>query len=283
MADANSTDVKDEASANAQAQAGGKTGMGHSSAKDAVEPVRKTVKPSKRRPIVMVAVILCSLIMVGSFLLPSLSAIVSGIQKSLPASTEAATTAAATTDAAADEATNEQLDKVDSKYSGTVEALEAKLESNAEDAATLINVANTCYTWASSATEYAETDDEKSHVTDLYEKAKGYYERYLAISDAGSARASHAMCLYYLGDTDSALAELLEVTEADEGCTPAWADLGTIYQDQGRADEATAALNHALDSDPDNKYGLKSSVNSQISEIASAATADAATDDSASE
>lgn len=136
----------------------GKHEKDHATQEEAEKP-KKTVKPGSRRPVVLVAVILCSIIMVGSILLPSLSAIVSGVNNSKQqahaaaetAAAEAETADAATTDAAtteaADTATAQStvLDNINSRYSGTVETLESKLSENPQDAATLINLANNYY------------------------------------------------------------------------------------------------------------------------------------------
>lgn len=266
----------------------GKHEKDHATQEEAEKP-KKTVKPGSRRPVVLVAVILCSIIMVGSILLPSLSAIVSGVNNSKQqahaaaetAAAEAETADAATTDAAtteaADTATAQStvLDNINSRYSGTVETLESKLSENPQDAATLINLANNYYQWASYAMRYASSDDEQQHVTDLLTKAEGYYDQYLALDDASTARAYRAMCQFYLGDPTGALAALEELVSQDATFAPGWANLGLVYQALGNTDKATEAYNKALSSDPTNKYGLQSTVNSQLSSLtASTGSAD---------
>lgn len=271
----------------------GKHEKDHATQEEAEKP-KKTVKPGSRRPVVLVAVILCSIIMVGSILLPSLAAIVSGVNNSKQQARAAAETAAAdaetadaetadaaTTDAttteAADTATAQStvLDNINSRYSGTVETLESKLSENPQDAATLINLANNYYQWASYAMRYASSDDEQQHVTDLLTKAEGYYDQYLALDDASTARASRAMCQFYLGDPTGAQAVLEELVSQDATFAPGWANLGLVYQALGNTDKATEAYNKALSSDPTNKYGLQSTVNSQLSSLtASTGSAD---------
>ncbi|WP_293820116.1 tetratricopeptide repeat protein [uncultured Parolsenella sp.] len=266
----------------------GKHEKDHATQEEAEKP-KKTVKPGSRRPVVLVAVILCSIIMVGSILLPSLAAIVSGVNNSKQqaraaaetAAAEAETADAATTDAAtteaADTATAQStvLDNINSRYSGTVETLESKLSENPQDAATLINLANNYYQWASYAMRYASSDDEQQQVTDLLTKAEGYYDQYLALDDASTARASRAMCQFYLGDPTGALAALEELVSQDATFAPGWANLGLVYQALGNTDKATEAYNKALSSDPTNKYGLQSTVNSQLSSLtASTGSAD---------
>lgn len=261
--------------------------------KDDAEKGEYLVTPSRRRPVVLVAVVVCSIIMVGSILLPSLSSIVSGIRRSAAAATAAATTAAATTGAAgADDAatttkaattTNSQMDSIDSFYQAKVDALEAKLQDDPDDLASLINVANDYRDWGQAATKYATSDDERAHASELLTKAMGYYDSYLALEDSSAARVSRAMCQYYQGDVDGAKATLLAVTQADGTYAPAWAQLATIYKAQGDTQAETDALNRALSVDPNDVYGVQSTVTQRLSTLAagsastSAATRDATT------
>lgn len=244
----------------------------------------KTPKRGVRRPIVLVGVILVSVIMVGSILLPSLSAIVSGVSNTVgeASATTAAATTAQTSEAATTTAANTMLDAVNSRYQGAVDSLESKVSANPSDAAALINLANSYFTWGSQARSYATTDDESAQVSDKFTKAMGYYDRYLAIEDANAAHVSRAMCQYYLGDVAGAQAALEQFCARVADYAPAWADLGTIYQASGDTQKATDAYGKALSADPEDKYGLKSTVNSKLSALTAASTASATTDAGAS-
>lgn len=242
----------------------------------------RTSVPAARRSAVLVGVIFVSVIMVGSCLLPSLSAIISGIQNAQESSTtEAATSEDASTDDAETEAetTNSYMDSLDETYQPKVEALEAKLEENAEDKATLINLANTYLKWADTGRNYASSDADTEHVNELLTKAEGYYDSYLALDNASAARVSRALCQYYLGETDAAIKALKAVAADDESYAPAWTNLGMIYEDTGDTDAAKEAYNKAIEVDPNDTYGLQSYASSQLSSIESeeeaAATAEA--------
>lgn len=247
--------------------------------KDDAEKGEHLVTPSRRRPVVLVAVVACSIIMVGSILLPSLSSIVSGIRRSAAAATAAATTDAATTGEAAT-TTNSKMDSIDSSYQAKVDALEAKLQDKPDDLASLINVANDYRDWGQAATKYATSDDERAHASELLTKAMGHYDSYLALEDSSAARVSRAMCQYYQGDVDGAKAALLAVTQADGTYAPAWAQLATIYKAQGDTQAETDALNRALSVDPDDVYGVRSTVTQRLSALtAGSASTSAATPD----
>lgn len=247
--------------------------------KDDAEKGEHLVTPSRRRPVVLVAVVACSIIMVGSILLPSLSSIVSGIRRSAAAATAAATTDAATTGEAAT-TTNSKMDSIDSSYQAKVDALEAKLQDKPDDLASLINVANDYRDWGQAATRYATSDDERAHASELLTKAMGHYDSYLALEDSSAARVSRAMCQYYQGDVDGTKAALLAVTQADGTYAPAWAQLATIYKAQGDTQAETDALNRALSVDPDDVYGVRSTVTQRLSALtAGSASTSAATPD----
>ena len=247
--------------------------------KDDAEKGEHLVTPSRRRPVVLVAVVACSIIMVGSILLPSLSSIVSGIRRSAAAATAAATTDAATTGEAAT-TTNSKMDSIDSSYQAKVDALEAKLQDKPDDLASLINVANDYRDWGQAATRYATSDDERAHASELLTKAMGHYDSYLALEDSSAARVSRAMCQYYQGDVDGAKAALLAVTQADGTYAPAWAQLATIFKAQGDTQAETDALNRALSVDPDDVYGVRSTVTQRLSALtAGSASTSAATPD----
>ncbi len=254
--------------------------------REAAEAAKKEAEEAKadaskklnvRRAVVLTGVILASVIMIGSCLLPSLSAIVSGIQNA--ATTEAETTESDTTEAESEEAetTNSYMDDLDTRYEAIVEPLETKLESNAEDKATLINLANNYLTWGDSAQNYASTDEETEHVKELLNKAMGYYDSYLALDDASAAHVNRALCQYYLGDTSGAISALEEFCEGTSDYAPAWSNLGMMYEETGDTEKAKDAYNKALEVDPDDTCGVKSYASSQLSSLTEAETESAET------
>ena len=229
----------------------------------------------------IVGVVLVSIIMVGSILLPSLSAIISGIQKSKASAataTTAAATSAATTDASASDAetTNTYMNDLDEHYQSIVSPLEEKLKDSPDDKAALSNLANNYLNWGSTARNYASTDDDQAHIKELLTTAEGYYDSYLELEDASAARVNRALCQYYLGDQAGAIKALEDFTKNVGDFAPAWTNLGMMYQETGETEKATDAFNKALEVDPDNTYGLQSYATSQLQSLTSAATTSAA-------
>lgn len=224
-----------------------------------------------RRPLVLAAVIVCAIIMVVSILLPSLSSIVSGMssgKKNKEASEATSTTAPASVQS--------MIETLDERYTKNTSALEDKLAANPGDMATTINLANSYYQWATDAQSYASSDDDQAHVKDLFTKAMNHYDEYLKQGDSVSAKASRAMCQYYLGDTDGGQSAL-ESLVADNASSPlAWYNLATIYQKEGNTQKATDAYSKVLETDAQDAYGLKNTVTSKLSSLTSAAASGSA-------
>ena len=135
------------------------------------------------------------------------------------------------------------VDYVDSQYSDYVADLESQLEDDPENTETLLATARACSSWGTSVAMLAATDDERSHGTELIERA---------------------MCEYYLGDAETAVADLEAVTTDDPDYAPAWSSLGSLYEAQGQTDQAIAAYQKAVELDPDDEQGVGSSAQSRL-------------------
>ena len=159
------------------------------------------------------------------------------------------------------------VDYVDSQYTDYVADLESQLESDPENAETLLATARACSSWGSSVMMLAADDEEATHGTELMQRAVDYYDRYLEFENASDARTERAMCEYYLGDTETATADLEAVTTDDPEYAPAWYDLGLLYEGQGMSDEALAAYQKAVELDPDDEQGVGSNAQSRIDEL----------------
>ena len=162
------------------------------------------------------------------------------------------------------------VDYVDSQYADYVADLESQLEEDPENAETLLATARACSSWGTSVMMLAATDDEASHGTELVQRAIGYYDRYLALDNASDARVERAMCEYYLGDAETATADLEAVTTDDPEYAPAWYDLGLLYEGQGLTDEARAAYQKAVELDPDDEQGVGTNARSRIDALTGA-------------
>lgn len=156
------------------------------------------------------------------------------------------------------------VDYVDSQYTDYVADLESQLEDDPENTETLLATARACSSWGSYVLMLAANDDEAAHGEELMQRAIGYYDRYLELDNASDARAERAMCEYYLGDTETATADLEALTTDDPEFATGWYDLGMLYEGQGRSDDALAAYGKAVELDPENEQGVGESAQSRI-------------------
>lgn len=240
-----------------------------------------------RRTLIVIAVVLASLVMALSILLPSLSAVIEAFTSGSDTTEEAATTEAAESDDASTEdattedseadAYQEYIDTIDERYGTTAESLEAKVEADATDKASLINLANTYYQWGTSLSNFTTTDEQTLHMQEKLEAAITTYDKYLALEDSNAAQVSKIMCNYYLGNVDAAIIDLEAFCAKTANYAPAWSDLGMMYNAKGETDKALEAYNKVVEVDPNDTYGLKSSAESQITSLS--ASTEAATEE----
>ena len=211
-------------------------------------------------------VMICVLaaLMAASLLVPSLASIFSS-----SSSGDASSDAAATADA--EQGT---VAAVDATYEDAVAELEADLEESPDDLATLLNLGDACSAWAYNASEVATTDEELAHASELYGRAAGYYERYLALNDSDAVVVSHATALFGQGDAEGAIAEL-EQRAQGEGADypPLFVTLGLLYETVGDAGRAEEAYERAAELDPDDEYGARTTAEERISALSGGASA----------
>ena len=182
------------------------------------------------------------------------------------------------------------VDYIDSQYTDYVADLESQLEGDPENTETLLATARACSTWGSYVLMLAANDGETAHGEELIQRAIGYYDRYLELDNASDARAERAMCEYYLGDAETATADLESLTMDDPEFATGWYDLGTLYEAQGRTDDALAAYGKAVELDPENEQSVGESAQSRIDALSGEkddasedAGADDASDDASSD
>ena len=249
------------------------------------------VKPSQMKTSTKVIVIVFAVIMAASMMLPSFVSIFANqaqVTDDSSADADASTSDSGSTDASssadadagAGESSDASLDGVPEnlrstagKYATTVSSLEAKLSSDPNNLAALLNLAQDYMSWGYASLRSSTTDEETSYSTGLLQKAVGYYDRYLALNDSSAAKVDRALCEFYAGSADAARADLEKVTAEDAGYGPAWANLGMLYEYAGDTDKASEAYQKAVDADPDDEYGAKTFANQRLIQIKASSTA----------
>ncbi|MDO4405265.1 MAG: tetratricopeptide repeat protein [Atopobiaceae bacterium] len=241
----------------------------------AQELSRAEEKAARKKKITAIAVGIFAVVMALSMMLPSLTYIFGNKADQQQEQQEQTKKDESETSEEEEETQEEQtatgIDAVDKNYKAVIDPLESKLEKNPEDLATLLSLGNDYMAWASEASSYATDEAGQTHVSDLFNKAIDYYDRYLALNDSAVVKANKAMCLMYNGDTDGALAALQALTKESPDYGPAWANIGLIYEYQGDQDKAKEAYQKAIEADPDDEYGAKSYANRRLAAIAASA------------
>ena len=150
-----------------------------------------------------------------------------------------------------------------------MEELKTKLESDQNDLATLLGLADGYLKWGYTASSYATTDDERAHVSELFDLSVGYFDRYLALNDSDAAATDRALALFYKGDVDGAISSLQQRLDSGKGQDygPLWANLGMMYESSGNEDQAKTCYENAMSADPNDDYGAYSYAQSRLSSL----------------
>lgn len=150
------------------------------------------------------------------------------------------------------------MEQVDATYGAAEKQLQAQYDADNTNASALLNLANGYFDWGVAAQNVAKSDSDKTHVKELFNKAIANYDTYLkGNSTAKSVQVDRAICIFYVGDVTKAIQTLEDFTKADATFGPAWANLGMFYENAGRTDDAKAAYQKAIDTDPNDTYQVK--------------------------
>lgn len=246
-------------------------------------PAKKVSKAEQKKQsqntLIKVAAVVFAAILAFSMMLPSCSTIFSG-RNAQPAPeeqpAEPAEDASASeespegTEATEDAEPAEELTGIalaDSHYQPLVDELKAKLDENPDDLASILNLGNYYMSWATEADASAYVDQDRLYVSDLYDEAISYFDRYLEINDSKDVRSRRALCMFYAGDVQPAMRALEEFTAEVPDYGPAWVYLGMMYESTGSADKAEQAYLNATTSDPDDLYGSRSYATERIAAL----------------
>ena len=235
---------------------------------------------------VKIVLILFIILMALSMMLPSLSLIFSSSSSSQDQQQEQSSDSSTSSDSSSDSSDDNSVDAIDARYQALVDEQQKKLDSDPSNLAALLNMGEDYMKWGaalqsasssssssdSSSSDSSSTDD-TAHATDIFNQAIATFDKYLALNDSSAVKLEKAMCQYYAGDTDSAIATLEALTQSDDCYGPAWARLGILYQAKGDTDSAKNAYNKAIAVEPDDEYGSKTLAEQQLASIASSESA----------
>lgn len=160
-------------------------------------------------------------------------------------------------------------------YENDISRHEQALEKNKDSLVDLLQLGKTYMQAGTQASGVAKNEDDAKQVATLFNQAKGYFDRYLALQDAVTVRVDRALCDLYTGNIDATISSLVDVTDAapkDAGSEYGYAYLylGIAYQAKGDTDAAKAAYQQAQKLDPDDEFGARSMAVARLAQLASA-------------
>lgn len=187
------------------------------------------------------------------------------------ATDSSATSDTATSDTATSESssssseTSTTVASLDADYQVEVNALEKRLADDPKNLAALLNLGKQYMSWAYSVSYYGGSEEGAiDHAHDLFDKAIGYYDQYLALNDSNAVKVDRALCQFYAGDYDAAQAALEKLTKDASDYGPAWANLGLVYESMWDTESAQDAYKKAAEADPNDEYGARSFANRRL-------------------
>ena len=179
--------------------------------------------------------------------------------------------------------------EIQTQYASLIESLEGKLADDPDNLTHLASLGNNYMDEGVDMKSASDAADNEETIAEVFSKAVGYYDDYLEAAAAGDADADsvsavtvdRAVCLFYSGEEDQAIADLSSFLEETDDYVMGWYNLGAFYSQQGDNDQAKEAFNKVIELDPDNESGVVSYAQLQLAiiEASEEAAAEEETDD----
>lgn len=130
--------------------------------------------------------------------------------------------------------------------------------SSSSDASDPLTLANNYFDMGMAAMQSATDEESQAKAAELFNQAVAYYDEYLSSTSSASATVDRAICVFYGGDHEGAIADLEAFVEQDSTFAPAWANLGMFYESHDEQDKAKNAYEQALAAaEQEDTYGVK--------------------------
>lgn len=120
-----------------------------------------------------------------------------------------------------------------------------------------LTLANNFFDMGMSAMNSVQSEEDRQKAQDVFKQAIAHYDEYLEDNASPAAEVDRAICVFYAGDHEQAIADLEAFVERDATFAPAWANLGMFYESHGDAEKAEKAYRRAVDAAAeDDTYGV---------------------------
>lgn len=252
----------------------------------------ETKEKDGKKKLTSIIIIAFAVLMALSMTLPSLAQIFASHtnQADKQAQTEAAKkkqNAEAGSASQTEAADTTTVDGIMKLYSTDIARHEKALEKDKNSLVELLQCGKTYMEAGGKAASVAKTDDDAKKVVTLFDQAKGYFDRYLALQDAVTVRVDRALCDLYEGNIENGITALKKLTDAapqDAGSEYGYAYmyLGIAYQAKGDTNSAKAAYQQAQKLDPNDEFGARSMAVTRLAQLTAAEKQQPTTTDSSS-
>ena len=120
-----------------------------------------------------------------------------------------------------------------------------------------LTLANNFFDMGMSAMNGAKSEEDKQKARDVFRQVIVHYDEYLEDNASPSAEVDRAICVFYAGEHERAIADLEAFVERDAAFAPAWANLGMFCESHAAADKAEEAYRKAVETaSEDDAYGV---------------------------
>lgn len=120
-----------------------------------------------------------------------------------------------------------------------------------------LTLANNYFDMGMSAMNGAKSEEDQLKAQDVFKQAIAHYDEYLANNASPAAEVDRAICVFYAGEHEQAIADLEAFVARDATFAPAWANLGMFYESHGDVGKAEKAYRKAVETAAeDDTYGV---------------------------
>lgn len=215
--------------------------------------VKSTNKSERTTPFMKVVIVVFAAILVITLMLPSLSALFA------PAKEESAQKQSEETSqsAEAENQTPQSAQDVDNVFRPAADALKKRLEEKPDNVALLNDLSSLYFNWGIQLMPFAKDQATLGHMQQVFSTAAETYDKLLGISPSDTVTVDKNLSLFYAGKSDEALKGLEELTKKSPDFASAWANLGMVYETEGRADDAKSAYKKAIEVNKEDNSRVK--------------------------
>ena len=160
------------------------------------------------------------------------------------------------------------VEDVDKMFKEQLDSVVKAAQDNPDDKNAQLAVPQFYMQWASYANILSQTDEDKQHTADLYEKASEAYDKVLADhSDWSAAHVGKASCMYAQGNEEDAISYLEKYNKENPDDPQILFGLGNLKNSKDERDEAKALYQRVVEVAGEDNKELAEAAQNRIDSI----------------